>query len=489
MAVKPTIPSGTRDFSPEEVYKRQFIFNTIRSVFEKYGYAPIETPTMENLSTLEGKYGEEGDRLLFRILDSGDFFKSIRDQYLSGSSQNLINQLTYGNLGADDTQQVVSQLQGIQSFREMALSDLIQAVSEKGLRYDLTVPFARYVVMHQNEITFPFKRYQIQPVFRADRPQKGRYREFFQCDADVVGSDSLLYDAEFAQIYDEAFAKLNVEVEIKINNRKILQGIAEVCNASEKFMDITIAIDKLDKIGLQGVRQELTNRGMSESQLQLIEKFFSISGNAETKISQALQLLSNSETGTKGCEELKAMLDFLQLSGNLKNDLIIDFTLARGLNYYTGVIYEVVAKSASLKSSVGGGGRYDDLTGVFGLKGVSGVGISFGADRIYDVMEEMKLFPATASKGTQVLFCYFDEVSQKYCLSLVKKVRDEGIAAEIYPSAEKMKKQLKYANDKKIPFVVVVGDNEMKSGKLAFKDMESGEQMEKTIDEIIQQLK
>ena len=455
--VKPTIPSGTRDFSPEEVYKRQYIFNTIHSVFEKYGYAPIETPTMENLSTLEGKYGEEGDRLLFRIINSGDPFQKIKESHGSEKISDF-------------------------GFR---ISDL----TEKGLRYDLTVPFARYVVMHQNEITFPFKRYQIQPVFRADRPQKGRYREFFQCDADVVGSDSLLFDAEFAQIYDEVFSKLGLGVQIKINNRKVLQGIAEVSEATDKFMDITIAIDKLDKIGLQGVRQELTNRGLSESQIQKIEKFFTITGSNEEKLSRTEELLDGSETGEKGCAELKAMMEFLQLAGGTKNELVIDFTLARGLNYYTGVIYEVVSKGASLKSSIGGGGRYDDLTGVFGLKGVSGVGISFGADRIYDVMEELQLFPQSASKGTQALFCYFDEASQKYCLPLVKKLRDEGIAAEIYPSAEKMKKQLKYANDKAIPHVIVVGDNEMKSGKLAFKDMESGEQKEKTIDEIVSILK
>ncbi len=466
---KASIPSGTRDLSAFEVYNRQYIFKILREIFEKYGYQPIETPTMENLDTLQGKYGDEGDKLLYKVLNSVEAI----DRYNKWKSA-WDEAIERDNLPKNE-------ITNPQVFDFM--------FNDKALRYDLTVPFARYVVMHQNEIKFPFKRYQIQAVFRADRPQKGRYREFFQCDADVVGSDSLIYDAEFAQIYDEAFSKLGLGVQIKINNRKVLQGIAEASDAADKFMDITIAIDKLDKIGLQGVRQELTNRGLSESQIQKIEKFFSVTGSNEEKISRTEELLDGSETGKKGCAELKAMMEFLQLSGGTKNEVVIDFTLARGLNYYTGVIYEVVSKGASLKSSIGGGGRYDDLTGVFGLKGVSGVGISFGADRIYDVMEELQLFPQSASKGTQALFCYFDQASQKYCLPLLKKLRDEGIAAEIYPSAEKMKKQLKYANDKAIPFVIVVGDNEMKSGKLAFKDMESGEQKEKTIDEIVSILK
>lgn len=409
---------------------------------------------MENLSTLEGKYGEEGDRLLFRILNSGDFWKEI------------------GNRKSE-----------IENSK-----DALPLLAEKGLRYDLTVPFARYVVMHQNEITFPFKRYQIQSVFRADRPQRGRYREFFQCDADVVGSDSLVNEMELIQIYDEVFALLKMNVSIKLNNRKVLVGIAEAINASEKFLDLTIAIDKFDKIGMEGVKQELKKREISESQLEVIEKFFGLEGNVYEKLSEAKKLLSQSETGLKGISELEKIFEHLQVSGETKNAVEVDLTLARGLNYYTGAIIEVKPNDVKM-GSVGGGGRYDDLTGMFGLKGVSGVGISFGADRIYDVMEELKLFPASASKGTQVLFCYFDDASMNYSLPLVKKVREERIPAEIYPSAEKMKKQLKYANDKKIPFVVVVGDIEMQSGKLAFKDMESGEQTEVTIEEIIQRLK
>ena len=498
--IKPTIPSGTRDFSPEEVYKRQFIFNTIRNVFEKYGYQPIETPTMENLSTLEGKYGEEGDKLLYRILNSGDFINDLGVQ-LFGSIQNLgallSERSTELNKEGNKKEQakVLSEMEGLAELKSLSSKileskrrEVIKEISEKGLRYDLTVPFARYVVMHQNEITFPFKRYQIQPVYRADRPQRGRYREFFQCDADVVGSDSLLNEMELIQIYDEVFSMLKMNVTIKLNNRKVLVGMAEAINASDKFLDITVAIDKFDKIGIEGVKQELMKREISESQLEVIEKFFGFQGSANEKLSAAKNLLSQSETGLKGIFELEKIFEHLKASGEIKNSVEVDFTLARGLNYYTGAIIEVKPNDVKM-GSVGGGGRYDDLTGMFGLKGVSGVGISFGADRIYDVMEELKLFPASAAKGTQVLFCYFDDASMNYCLPLVKKVRDEGIAAEIYPSAEKMKKQLKYANDKKIPFVAVVGDNEMQSSKLAFKDMESGEQTALTIEEIIQRLK
>ena len=461
MAVKPTIPSGTRDFSPEEVYKRQFIFNTIRSVFEKYGYQPIETPTMENLSTLEGKYGEEGDRLLFRILNSGNIFESIQNPK--------------------------------SEIRNSA--EAIKALSEKGLRYDLTVPFARYVVMHQNEITFPFKRYQIQPVFRADRPQRGRYREFFQCDADVVGSDSLIYEVELIQIYDEVFKKLGIDVKIRINNRKILSGIAEKIGAKDRMIDLSIAMDKYDKGGMDKVKDEMRERNFSEDQIASFETLvseFMKGSSGQEKIALLQKHLSSTSDGVTGAKEIDWVMKHLSdLYSINKPDLDIDISLARGLNYYTGAIIEVNSKVGSLKSSLGGGGRYDDLTGMFGLKGVSGVGISFGADRIYDVMEELKLFPTSAAKGTQVLFCYFDEASMNYCLPLVKQIRDEGIAAEIYPSVEKMKKQLKYANDKKIPFVVMVGENEMKSEekKLGFKDMVSGDQTEATIEEIIQRLK
>jgi len=502
-SIKPTIPSGTRDFSPEEVYKRRFIFNTIRSVFEKYGYQPIETPTMENRDTLEGKYGDEGDKLLFRVLNSGDFFEKNQQEFYQFISMQIriLDQLKiplkeYLRRSKEEieSENRIREQLGIKTPElysedtKFTFKDLIPQIADKGLRYDLTVPFARYVVMHQNEITFPFKRYQIQPVYRADRPQRGRYREFFQCDADFVGSDSLVNEMELIQIYDEVFSELKMSVSIKLNNRKVLVGMAEAINASEKFLDITTAIDKFDKIGIEGVKQELMKREISGSQLEVIEKFFGLEGSPNEKLSAARNLLLQSETGLNGISELEKTFEHLASSGATKNSVEVDFTLARGLNYYTGAIIEVKPNDVKM-GSVGGGGRYDDLTGMFGLKGVSGVGISFGADRIYDVMEELKLFPASAAKGTQVLFCCFDDASMNYCLPLVKKVRDEGLAAEIYPSAEKMKKQLKYANDKKIPFVIVVGDNEMQSGKLAFKDMESGEQTAITIEEIIQRLK
>ena len=468
---KPSIPSGMRDFSPEEVVKRQYIFSIIRTVFERYGYQPIETPTMENLSTLEGKYGEEGDRLLFRVLNSGDFIKNAQ----SAIDLNLIP-------SAKD-KSVEEQWQAI----GLTSKSLTSKVAEKGLRYDLTVPFARYVVMHQNEITFPFKRYQIQPVFRADRPQRGRYREFYQCDADVVGSNSLINEMELVRMYDEVFDKLGMEVTIKLNNRKVLAGMAESVNATDKFIDITIAIDKLDKIGLQGVRQELTNKGLSESQLQVIEKFFSISGTPTQKIAGASELLRHSATGMKGLEELGEIYKYLELTGKTKSDVEIDFTLARGLNYYTGAILEVKPENIKM-GSVGGGGRYDDLTGVFGLKGVSGVGISFGADRIYDVMDELKLFPESVQTGTKVLLVHFDEASLLFALPLVQQIRAEGIPAEVYPAVEKIKKQMKYADDKNIPFVVLIGETEMKTGNLTLKNMLSGEQESLTINAVILKL-
>lgn len=468
---KPSIPSGMRDFSPEEVVKRQYIFSIIRTVFERYGYQPIETPTMENLSTLEGKYGEEGDRLLFRVLNSGDFIKNAQSEI----NLNLIS--------AAKDKSVEEQWQAI----GLTSKSLTSKVAEKGLRYDLTVPFARYVVMHQHEITFPFKRYQIQPVFRADRPQRGRYREFYQCDADVVGSNSLINEMELVRMYDEVFDKLGMEVTIKLNNRKVLAGMAESVNATDKFIDITIAIDKLDKIGLQGVRQELTNKGLSESQLQVIEKFFTISGTPTQKIAGASELLRHSATGMKGLEELGEIHKYLELTGKTKADVEIDFTLARGLNYYTGAILEVKPENIKM-GSVGGGGRYDDLTGVFGLKGVSGVGISFGADRIYDVMDELKLFPESVQTGTKVLLVHFDEASLLSALPLVQQIRAEGIPAEVYPAVEKIKKQMKYADDKNIPFVVLVGETEMKTGNLTLKNMLSGEQESLTINAVILKL-
>lgn len=453
--VKPSIPKGTRDFSPAEMARRSFIFDTIRGVFQKFGYQPIETPSMENLSTLTGKYGDEGDQLIFKLLNSGDFLDKINpDELAKASSKSLTSK-----------------------------------ISEKALRYDLTVPFARYVVMHQNEISFPFKRYQIQPVWRADRPQKGRYREFFQCDADVVGSDSLLNEAEFVLIYDEALSKLGLKnFTIKINNRKILQGFAELTGKPELFPIMTVAIDKLDKIGDEGVLKELSEKGFTEKDLQVVSLL--IKGNVQdgdfqSKITKLKQVLDSSETGKKGIEELEAVFSYLACF-NLHNAKVeLDLALARGLNYYTGAIFEVKANEGTLKSSIGGGGRYDDLTGMFGLKGLTGAGISFGADRIYDVMEELNLFPASLEHSTKLLFTNFDKAAEKYTLPLLQQLRDAGISSEIYPAQAKLQKQLKYANEKQIPFVALVGSEEIISGKLTLKDMASGEQEQLTPEEII----
>ena len=433
--MKPSIPKGTRDFGPEVVGKRNFIFDTIRSVFVKFGYQPIETPTMENLSTLTGKYGEEGDRLLFKVLNNGDFLKK-----------------------ADET-----------ALNERNSNKLISSISDKGLRYDLTVPFARFVVMHQNDIAFPFKRYQIQPVWRADRPQKGRYREFYQCDVDVVGSNSLMYEAELVQIYDEVYSNLGIDVTIKINNRKVLAGMAEAAGIADQFMDMTISIDKLDKIGIEGVKGEMQKRGIAD---QAIEK---IAGMLEISDLNSLKdLFQKSETGLKGIEELETFHRYFDLKG-AKNEVKFDITLARGLNYYTGCIIEVAAKNVKI-GSIGGGGRYDDLTGVFGLKGVSGVGVSFGADRIYDVMEELDLFPAEASQNLKLLFIAFDQEAHKYAFDCLNKVRDAGISSELYPEPVKINKQMKYANARKVPFVALVGSNEVENNVVALKNMQTGEQ-------------
>lgn len=437
--MKPGIPKGTRDFGPEQVFKRNYIFDTIKKVFVKYGYQPIETPTMELLSTLTGKYGEEGDRLLFRVLKRGDKLEKA--------------------------------LQDNPSEADLA---------EEGLRYDLTVPFARFVVMNQNEIAFPFKRYQIQPVWRADRPQRGRYREFYQCDVDVVGSDSLVYEAELTQIYDEVFTKLGIETVIKINNRKVLAGIAEVAGISDRFVEMTIAIDKLDKIGIEGVRKEMQEKGISEESIAKIEQVLQVKNLADLK-----PLLINSSIGTKGIEELEAVFNFLENSA--KNEVKFDVTLARGLNYYTGCIFEVQAKGVQM-GSIGGGGRYDDLTGIFGLKGVSGVGVSFGAERIYDVMEELQLFPADAASSLQVLFVAFDEKTHYYAFQCLNKVRAAGINSEIYPDPGSLKKQMKYANNRNVPYVVLVGDEEMASGQLSLKNMASGEQEKLSLEQIINHL-
>ncbi len=445
---KVSIPKGTRDFSPEEVEKRNFIFDTIREVFVRYGYRPIETPTMENLSTLTGKYGEEGDKLLFKVLNNGDFLSKADEEALSNRDSN----------------------------------QLIASISKRGLRYDLTVPFARYVVMHQNDIAFPFKRYQIQPVWRADRPQKGRYQEFYQCDVDVVGSNSLVYEAELVQIYDEVFTKLGVDVEIKINNRKILAGIAEAAGIGDQFMDMTIAIDKLDKVGLDGVREELRKKDISESAINKIVEILEVKTLDDLKAH-----FGESPTGQKGIEEMETVYQYFDAAG-ATNEVNFDITLARGLNYYTGCIFEVKAKNVKM-GSIGGGGRYDDLTSIFGLKDVSGVGVSFGAERIYDVMEELNLFPKQTDTSLKILFIAFDEPSHRYAFRALGKVRAAGINAELYPDPVKIQKQMKYANARNVPYVILVGANEMESGQLAFKNMQSGDQEKLMLDQIIANLK
>ena len=445
--MKPSIPKGTRDFTPEQVSKRNYIFDTIKKVFIKYGYQPIETPVMENLSTLTGKYGEEGDKLLFKVLNNGDFLKKADKQALADNNS----------------------------------VKLIPSISKRGMRYDLTVPFARFVVMHQNEISFPFKRYQIQPVWRADRPQKGRYQEFYQCDVDVVGSDSLMYEAELVQIYDEVFATLGINAEIKVNNRKILEGIAEAAGIADQFMDMTIAIDKLDKIGIEGVRKGLAGRGISEIAIDKIEKMLGV-----TSLGPLKELFADSPTGLKGIEELEEFHNYFD-SKTPTNDVVFDITLARGLSYYTGCIFEVKAKGVKM-GSIGGGGRYDDLTGNFGLKNVSGVGVSFGAARIFDVMEELDLFPEERGDNLKLLFVTFDDAAHKYAFKCLNKVRAAGINSDLYPSPAKMKKQMKYANDRKVPFVAVIGSNEMEAQKVQLKNMETGEQSLLTVEEVIEQL-
>lgn len=452
MATKPSIPKGTRDFSPSEMVKRNYIFDTIKQVFQRYGYLPIETPAMENLSTLMGKYGDEGDKLIFKILNSGDF--------KAGVDMNL------------------------------DLKPLTNQISEKALRYDLTVPFARYVVQHQHEITFPFKRYQIQPVWRADRPQKGRYREFYQCDADVIGSNSLINEVELVQMIDDVFTKLNVPVVIKINNRKILSGIAEVIGEADKIIDITVAIDKLDKIGVDGVNKELHESGVSASSIEKLQPLIAFQGSTSEKLNFLKSLLASSTIGLKGIEEVEYIFKTVAQIANLNCKIELDLTLARGLNYYTGAIFEVKAAAGTLSSSICGGGRYDDLTGIFGLPNMSGVGISFGADRIYDVLNELNLFPDSIVASTKLLFVSFGEAEQNYCLPLLAAARKAGINAEVYPDAgAKMKKQMSYADDKKIPFVVIVGGDEMQSGLLSLKNMTTGEQGKLAIELIVEKLK
>lgn len=452
MAQTPSIPKGTRDYSPEIMVKRNYIFDTIKSVFKLYGYMPLETPAMENLSTLMGKYGEEGDKLLFKILNSGDFLSNVPE-----------NELTEKN-----------------SLK------LTQRIAEKGLRYDLTVPFARFVVQHQSEITFPFKRYQIQPVWRADRPQKGRYREFYQCDVDVVGSDSLLNEVELIQIVDEVYHRLKLRVKLLINNRKVLAGIAETVGYPDKLTDITVAIDKMDKIGLENVNAELREKGLSEEAIQKLQPILHIEGNHKEKLEKLRLILQNSETGLKGIQELETVFGYLT-ELPVKMEVKLDLTLARGLSYYTGAIFEVKALDAEM-GSITGGGRYDDLTGIFGLKNVSGVGISFGADRIFDVMTQLNLFPEDTHTTTRVLFVNFGSKEERFCLPLLQQLRQAGINAEIYPEAAKMKKQMTYADKKHIPFVALVGENEINEGIVSLKNMTTGEQLNVKITELISQL-
>ena len=453
MAQKPSIPKGTRDFSPIEMAKRNYIFNTIKEVFLLYGFQQIETPAMENLSTLMGKYGEEGDKLLFKMLNSGD--------YLKNAPAEMLEQHDYIHL--------------------------IPKISEKGLRYDLTVPFARYVVMHRNDIQFPFKRYQIQPVWRADRPQKGRYREFYQCDADVVGSDSLMNEIELVGMIDEVFKRFGINVIIKINNRKVLSGIAEVIGAPDKIVDITVAIDKIDKIGLENVNAELLEKGLSQDAVDALQPLLTLSGSNEEKLATLSTLLASSEVGIKGVEELRYVLSNSEAQ-QPKGVVELDVSLARGLNYYTGTIIEVKAKDVAI-GSITGGGRYDNLTGVFGMPGTSGVGISFGADRIYDVLNTLELYPKDTLASTKVLFVNFGENEGAQSLQYVMKLRANGIPAEIYPDSTKMKKQMSYANDKNVAYVAMVGETEMANGTIALKCMETGEQENLTIDEVISKLK
>lgn len=449
MAQKPSIPKGTRDFSPVEMAKRNYIFDTIREVFHLFGYQQIETPSMENLSTLMGKYGDEGDKLLFKIQNSGDYFSALTDEELL--SRNA--------------------------------AKLASKFCEKGLRYDLTVPFARYVVMHREEISLPFKRYQIQPVWRADRPQKGRYREFYQCDADVVGSNSLLNEVELVQMIDRVYGKFGIRVSIKINNRKILTGIAEIIGEADKIVDITVAIDKLDKIGLDQVNAELASKGIPQEAIDKLQPIIMLSGTNEEKLKTLKTVLATSDTGLKGVEESEFILKTIASIG-VKSEVELDLTLARGLNYYTGAIFEVKALDVQI-GSISGGGRYDNLTGVFGMSGMSGVGISFGADRIYDVLNQLDLYPKETMNATRLLFVNFGEKEAAYCLPILSAVRDAGICAELYPDSAKMKKQMSYANDKHIPFVAIVGDNEMNEDKLTLKNMTTGEQALVTPEELM----
>jgi histidyl-tRNA synthetase len=523
-SIKPSVPKGTRDFSPTEMVRRNFIFDTIKGVFRKYGYQQIETPSMENLSTLTGKYGDEGDKLIFKILDSGDYISNISQKFnvVEGVLDKAIAfNVKKANLAENekdaanyiDAANNLIELRSGWENEEIDLASLIAAsklsaesfeitpaelgldskkitteISEKALRYDLTVPFARYVVMHQNEITFPFKRFQVQPVWRADRPQRGRYREFYQCDADVVGSDSLLNEAEFVLIYDEALSNLGLkDFTIKINNRKILSGIADVIGKSEHIIDLTVAIDKLDKIGFDGVIKELLEKDFSIEDIEKLKPVILLEGSNVIKLARLRSALAGSAIGLQGCDEIEIVFDYINNFSLQNAQLELDITLARGLNYYTGAIFEVKTNEVAM-GSIGGGGRYDDLTGMFGLKGLTGVGISFGADRIYDVMEELNLFPEAANQSTQVLICCFDHDGEKYALPLLQQLRNKNINAELYPAGAKIKKQLDYANNKQVPYTIVIGSDEMQSGLLAFKNMSSGVQEKLKPAEIIERL-
>ena len=476
--IKPSVPKGTRDFSPAEMAKRNYIFDTIKSVFRKYGYQQIETPSMENSSTLLGKYGDEGDKLIFRIMNSGDKFWEAE----------IFQPDSKSNLAKYKPAEIWNQNPFVIKSIIQERNDVLENLSEKALRYDLTVPFARYVVMHQNEITFPFKRFQVQPVWRADRPQRGRYREFYQCDADVVGSDSLLNEAEFVMIYDEALSKLGLkDFTIKLNNRKILSGIANIIDKSDNIIDLTIAIDKIDKVGLDGVIKELLEKGFTQADIEKIKPVILLQGSNEAKLASLRDALAKSEIGLKGCDEIETVLNYIAGSPLKTAKLELDITLARGLNYYTGAIFEVKTNEVSM-GSIGGGGRYDDLTGMFGLKDLTGVGISFGADRIYDVMEELNLFPETTNQSTQVLICCFDAEGEKFALPILRKLRESNINSELYPAGTKIKKQLDYANAKQIPYTIMIGSDEMQSGLLTFKDMTSGVQEKLNAGQIIEKL-
>lgn len=467
MAQKPAIPKGTRDFLPDEVARRTYIFDTIKSVFKTYGFAPIETPSFELSTTLLGKYGEEGDKLIFQILRSGNYLSKIE-------TSDITNELTSNDFDK------------LPSEDRKSLARITGKISEKSLRYDLTVPFARFVVQHQNELSFPFKRYQIQPVWRADRPQHGRYQEFYQCDADVVGSDSLLYEVDFVQIFDQVLTNLQIPgFTIMINNRKILSGIAEVSGESDKLIDITVAIDKLDKIGEEGVVKELKEKGVSDKAIETISPLFKMNGSNEDRLDQMKSFLKDSEIGLKGIEELEFVLNQTKELGVERAEVVFDVTLARGLNYYTGAIFEVKVHDVKM-GSICGGGRYDDLTGLFGLSGLSGVGISFGADRIYDVLNELNLYPEDTNAGLTLLFANFGDKEAAYCMKLTKKLRLAGVDCEVYPSAAKMQKQFKYADNRKVKFVALIGEDELNKGQLQIKNMESGEQKAMTETELLQ---